>query len=124
MWGKVQSIDFLGIARHGLDMDENSRLPETQNVHDSMLMEWEHYRLTQRVAFPNGSSVLIGVGLLRSRKELHAPFHVLELQISRAARSTRIALLVNREIFVTICDGVGAIRTHTNAAGRCFAFDL
>ena len=48
MWGKVQSIDFLGIARHGLDMDENSRLPETQNAHDSMLMEWEHYRLTQQ----------------------------------------------------------------------------
>jgi periplasmic protein TonB len=48
MWGKVQSIDFLGIASHGLDMDDNSHLPETQNAHDSILMQWEFYRLTQQ----------------------------------------------------------------------------
>jgi hypothetical protein len=29
---------------------------------------------------------LIGMGLLRSRRELHAPFHVFELQISLAVR--------------------------------------
>jgi TonB family protein len=48
MWGKVQSIDFLGIASHGLDMDENNHLPETQNAHESMLMQWELYRVTQQ----------------------------------------------------------------------------
>jgi len=48
MWGKVQSIDFLGIASHGLDMDDNSHLPETQNAHDSVLTQWEFYRLTQQ----------------------------------------------------------------------------
>jgi TonB family protein len=48
MWGKVQSIDFLGIASHGLDMDENNHLPETQNAHESMLMQWELYRVAQQ----------------------------------------------------------------------------
>ena len=48
MWGKVQSIDFLGIASHGLDMDENIHLPETQNAHESTLMQWELYRVRQQ----------------------------------------------------------------------------
>jgi TonB family protein len=48
MWGKVQSIDFLGIVSHGLDMDENNHLPETQNAHESVLMEWELYRVAQQ----------------------------------------------------------------------------
>jgi hypothetical protein len=34
------------------------------------------------VAYLNGSSELIGMGLLRSRKELRAAFHVPELQVS------------------------------------------
>jgi periplasmic protein TonB len=48
MWGKVQSMDFLGIASHGLNMDDNNHLPETQNAHESMVMQWELYRLTQQ----------------------------------------------------------------------------
>jgi TonB family protein len=48
MWGKVQLIDFLGIASHGLDMDEKNHLPGTQNAHESMLMQWELYRVTQQ----------------------------------------------------------------------------
>jgi hypothetical protein len=47
-WGKVQSIDFLGIASHGLDMDENNHLPETQNARESTLMQWERYRVTEQ----------------------------------------------------------------------------
>jgi hypothetical protein len=38
------------------------------------------------VAYLNGSSALIGMGLLRSRKELRAAFHVPELQVSPAVR--------------------------------------
>jgi TonB family protein len=48
MWGDVQSTEFLGIASHGLDMDESNQLAETQNAHDSMLMQWEHYKVTQQ----------------------------------------------------------------------------
>jgi periplasmic protein TonB len=48
MWGEVQSIEFLGIASHGLDMDESNHLAETQNAHDSMLMQWELYKVTQQ----------------------------------------------------------------------------
>jgi periplasmic protein TonB len=48
MWGKVQSIDFLGIASHGLDMDENNHFPDAQSAHESMLMQWEFYRVTQQ----------------------------------------------------------------------------
>jgi len=48
MWGEVQSIEFLGIASHGLDMDESNHLAETQNAHDSMLMQWELYKVAQQ----------------------------------------------------------------------------
>jgi protein TonB len=58
MWGEVRSIEFLGIASHGLDMDESNHLAETQNAHDSMLMQWELYTVTQQGGV---SEWLIGV---------------------------------------------------------------
>jgi hypothetical protein len=49
MWGEVRSIEFLGIASHGLDMDESDQLAQTQNAHDSMLMQWELYTVTLHI---------------------------------------------------------------------------